>query len=191
MHFEFGFMMLNPESTISTVKEDIIFLKEINKIGEALVHFTKTVPYAGTPIATRLETEGRLRGTLASPDYGYKDPKIELLQLFLTEAFHFRNFDKNGLVERLRYTKFDAIVLHKFFSDVYDTQTYSQSIRDLIRECNAACLENLSLSIRFMEKQTKEEIQRNWFLLDDLVKREISIEHQISSSLNSLMGCYA
>ncbi len=189
--FEFGFMILHPDSTLATVKEDITFLKQIGMSGEAVVHFTKMVPYAGTAIARRLRNEGRLKGTIASPDYGYKDPKLELLQLFFTQAFHFRNFDNNGLVERLRHAKFDAIVLDKFFSDKHDTQSYTQAIRDLIHKCNAVCLENMSLAANFIEQQSEEEILDNWQYLQHLAQEEKDMELHITSSLDWLMTCYA
>lgn len=190
MPFEFGFMILNPDSTFATVKEDIAFLKEIGISGEAIVHFTKMVPYAGTPIASRLKNEGRLVGTLASPDYGYIDSRLELLQLFLTQTFNYRNFDNNGLVERLRHAKFDAIVLNKFLSNKYDTQTYIQTIKDLIRQSNASCLENMSIAVNFMDKQSEEETINNWRFLQHLTQKEKEIESYITSYLDWLMAYY-
>lgn len=189
--FEFGFMILNPNSTFATIKEDINFLKEISRRGEAIVHFTKMVPYAGTPIAHKLKKEGKLIGTIDSPDYTYGDSRLELLQLFFTQAFHFRNFDNNGLVERLRHAKFDAIVLNKFFPHKYDTQAYAESIHDLIRKSNEVCLENMSLAVSFMEKRSEKEILDNWQFLHHLVKEEKDMELRITSALDWLMSCYS
>lgn len=190
MLFEFGFMILNPDSTIATVKEDIEFLKEIGKEGDAVVSFTKMVPYTGTPIARRLKEEGRLKGTIASPDYPYRDPKLEFLQLFFSQAFHFRNFDNEGLVERLRFAKFDAIVLDKFFSDKYDTQSYAEAVRELIRQSNDVVLEKMSLAVNFMDRRREEEIIDNWHFLQHLAKEEKGMESQISASLDRLMTYY-
>lgn len=190
IQYEFGFMLLNPDSTLATVREDISFLKEIGSTGQAVVNFTKMLPYAGTPIANRLENEGRLEGTIASPDYKYQDPKLDLLQLFFTQAFHFRNFDNNGLVERLRHIKFDSIVLEKFYSDKYETHFYSQTIRDLIRESNAHCLEKMSLAVRFIEDQNEEEIVSNWHVLERFIDEERNMELHITSYLDLLMKRY-
>jgi len=188
--FEFGFMILNPNSTFTTVKEDITFLKEIGRRGEAIIHFTKMVPYAGTPIAHKLKEEGKLIGTIDSPDYTYEDSRLELLQLFFTQAFHFRNFDNNGLVERLRHAKFDAFVLNKFFQHKYDTQSYSKVVHDLIRKSNEVCLENMSLAVNFMERQSEKEILDNWQFLYNLVREEKDAELHITSTLDWLIGCY-
>ncbi|MBE0479063.1 radical SAM protein, partial [Candidatus Aerophobetes bacterium] len=191
MPFEFGFMILNPDSTFATLKQDIAFLKEIGKSGQAIVHFTKMVPYAGTSIARRLKKEGKLKGTIDAPDYTYKDPRIELLQLFFTQAFHFRNFDNNGLVERLRHAKFDALVLSKFFSHTYDTNSYARAIQDLIRESNEVCLEKMSLAVNFMERQAEKDIFDNWQFLDHLVQEEKDMERRITSSLDSVLAHYS
>jgi radical SAM superfamily enzyme YgiQ (UPF0313 family) len=190
MPFEFGFMILNPESTFSTVKEDIAFLKEIGKNGQSVINFTKMVPYAGTPIAMQLKREGRLIGTIDSPDYNYKDPRLELLQMFFTQAFHSRNFANDGLVERLRHAKFDAIVLNKFFSDKYNTDTYARTIRDMIQRSNNLALENMSISANFMDKRNENEILDNWQFLQHLAEQEKFAESQISSYLDWLMSAY-
>ena len=189
--FEFGFMILNPDCTFNTLKEDIIFLKDIDKTGGTNIQFTKMVPYAGTPIAQKLKDEGKLTGTIDSPDYTFNDPRLELLQLFFTQAFHFRNFDNNGLVELLRYAKFDAILLNKFFRNKYNTQSYSNLIHDLIRKSNEVCLENMSLAVNFMEKQTEKEIFDNWYYLNNLIRGEQEAELQITNALNNLMACYS
>jgi radical SAM superfamily enzyme YgiQ (UPF0313 family) len=188
--FEFGFMILNPDSTFVTIGEDILFLKDIGSTGQAIVHFTKTVPYAGTPISRRLQQEGRLQGTLAAPDYTYDDPRLELLQSFFTQAFHFRNFDSNGLVERLRHAKFDTIVLKRLFSKQYDTESYANAIKDLICQANAQCLETMSMAVNFMTGRSEQEIFNNWEILERLAQQEKIVESSITTSLDWLMRCY-
>jgi hypothetical protein len=183
-------MVLNPESTFATVKEDIAFLKEIGKDGQCVINFTKMVPYAGTPIAGKLKKEGRLEGTIDSPDYNYRDPRLELLQMFFTQAFHFRNFANDGLVERLRLAKFDAIVLNKFFSDKYDSDSYARAVRALIQRCNDIALEKMSLSANFMDKRNEEDILNNWQFLQSMAEEEKYVESQISSYLDWLTAAY-
>ncbi|MDH4239736.1 MAG: B12-binding domain-containing radical SAM protein [Phycisphaerae bacterium] len=187
MPFEFGFMILNPDSTFETIKADVDFLKVIGSTGCAVVHFTKMVPYAGTPIANKLEKEGRLKGTIAAPDYDYKDPRLELLQLFFTQAFHFRNFDNNGLVERLRHAKFDGIVLNKFFATEYDTDSYKATIQSLTRASNDTCLENMSMAVNLMKERAACEILDNWHFLDRLAMQENETDQYITSALDYLM----
>ncbi len=190
MPFEFGFMILNPDSTLATVRDDITFLKDIGATGRAVVHFTKTVPYAGTSMACRLRAENRLQGTLAAPDYAYDDSRLELLQSFFTQAFHFRNFDNNGLVERLRHAKFDAVVLSRFFSKQYDAESYAKAISGMICQANTQCLETMSMAVNLMAQCSEREIFDNWPVLERLTQQEKAVESSITASLNGLMRCY-
>jgi radical SAM superfamily enzyme YgiQ (UPF0313 family) len=191
MPFEFGFMILHPESTFESIREDIDFLKEIGHDGSANVTFTKTMPYAGTALAHRLAQEGRLKGSVAAPDYGYRDPRLELLQIFFSSAFHFRNFHEEGLSERLRMAKFDALVTHKFFSDSYDTLAYREAVGELIQRSNQLALETMSVGVRFMAARTEEQILANWPLVQHLVRQEKAGEAQLSAALDRLLAHYA
>jgi len=158
MPFEFGFMIFDPGSTFDSVLENIAFLRELTNGGRAIAHFCKMVPYAGTTIARVLDKEGRLAGTVASPDYGYHDNRLSILQYFASIVFNYRNFSRDGLVERLRTAKFDSIVLKKYFSDVYDVDRYGDAVRELIQRSNDAALETLDIATRFMSAKTEEDI---------------------------------
>jgi radical SAM superfamily enzyme YgiQ (UPF0313 family) len=188
--FEYGFMILNPDTTFDTLRKDVSFLKEISADGEAVVQFTKMLPYSGTSINQRLAEEGRLSGTLDAPDYGYPDPRLGLLQLFFSQAFHDRNFDGRGLGERLRLAKLDAAVVAKFFSDVYDAHAYHAAIQDLIRRSNQEALEKMSMAVRFMQDRTEAEIAAQWALMALLVREEKAAEARFSAELAWLMTNY-
>lgn len=188
--FEFGFMLLHPDATIETVQQDIAFLKKISANGDAVVQFTKMLPYSGTPINRRLKKEGRLVGTLAAPDYGFMDPRLNLFQLFLSEAYHIRNFDPSGLGERLRFAKLDVSLVEKFFADQYDAQEYARAVRELIRRSNEEALEKMSMAFHFMANRSQEEIIKNWWILEQLVYEEKVAEAQLSAALDRLMKKY-
>ncbi len=190
MPFEFGFMIFDPESTFESVVENIKFLENITDEGRALANFSKMVPYAGTPIARSLKKEGRLEGTIASPDYSFRDPRLNILQLFISWAFNFRNFDREGLVERLRQARFDGMVLDKFFSDRYDTKSYASAVKDLIRQSNDSALENLALATGLMGKNAEEETYKDWPVLENLRQEELQSEERITSALDRLESCY-
>jgi anaerobic magnesium-protoporphyrin IX monomethyl ester cyclase len=185
--FEYGFMILNPDTTFATLRDDIAFLKEISADGEAVVQFTKMVPYAGTSINRQLRQSGRLKGTLAAPDYGYLDPRLELFQVFLSQAFHFRNFDGKGLAERLRFAKLDVAVVRKFCSEQYEGGSYATALGELIRRSNEEALEKMSMAARFMEKRTEAQIIDKWPYIDLLVHEEKAAERQLTTELDWLM----
>lgn len=190
MPFEFGFMLFTPDSTLETVRQDIDFLNFISEHSDTLVHFCKMAPYAGTPIQQRLCKEGRLEGSLAYPDYRFLDPKLDLLQAFFAQTFNYRNFDDNGLVERLRFAKFDACVLRRFRSSEYKVDDYESAVRELIREANESALDLMQFTLAFIGKNSQEKIVQHWQILEDMRQQELANQQKIRFRLDCLMTEY-
>jgi len=78
LSFDFGFMLVEPYSTIEMIRNNVVFLEEFIGDGWSVAPFCRMLPYAGTPIKRRLEAEGRLAGTAFEPDYSFLDPKLDL-----------------------------------------------------------------------------------------------------------------
>ncbi len=190
MPFEFGFMLLTPDSTTETVEENIDFLQFMSENGDALVHFCKMAPYAGTAIQGRLRQEGRLEGSLAYPDYRFLDPKLDLLQAFFAQTFNYRNLDDNGLVEGLRFAKFDACVSRRFGSCGYNVDLYEAAVKELIRQCNESALDVMAFALAFIKKNGEDKIMQHWHILEDLHRRELATEQVIRFRLDRLMTEY-
>ena len=186
LNFEYGFMILDPYSTFDSIKENIAFLGEICKDGRAVAHFTKMMPYAGTTIAQSLKNEGRLIGDVVFPNYSYEDKRVALLERFVIKTFNDMMFGEDGLVSLILCAKFDSVVLEKFFSDKYDTQKYSKSVRSLTNRCNESALETMSLAVKFMEKRSYEEILYHWEMLELLGQQELDVQKDIIEKIKSL-----
>jgi anaerobic magnesium-protoporphyrin IX monomethyl ester cyclase len=186
INFEYGFMLLDPYSTFGSIKENIDFLEALGKDGQVVVHFSKMFPYVGTPIAQKLKNEGRLGGTIDSPNYAYEDSRIGLLETFIGQTFHNMLSYPSGLAANLQIAKFDFIILDKFFSDEYDTKAYAKSIRKLTVRCNESVIETLNLAIKFMENRSREEILSYWDMMELLGKQELSVQSRIIEDLDHL-----
>lgn len=184
--FEYGFMILEPDSTMDTVRKNIEFLGRVGGDGGSLVNFCKMAPYAGTPIARRLAAEGRLLGTPDAPDYCFNDPRLDYLQLFLAQTFNFRNFSDHGLVERLRLAKFDCAVLDRFFGDEHEVDAYASAVRNLIREANESALRTASLATRFIDQHSLDQIIAYWPLLERWKEEEVAAERRLDSALTQV-----
>lgn len=184
LHFEFGFMLLNPYCNFITLKDDIKFLKWAGRSGLAIAQYTKMVPYAGTPIGKRLISEGRLKGSLELPDYEYEDTRLGLLENFLHMAFSYRNFNPNGLVEKLRYLKFYITVLKKFHPELYKKHFPDIRIEDMIIESNMEFLEKTSMAVELMSDKSETEIIRLWPILDHFISETKSFEKSMSAHLD-------
>lgn len=187
LSYEFGFMLLNPYTTFETMKEDLDFLKNIGEYGTCVLNFTKMIPYSGTPIHNRLIREGRLTGSEFSPNYKFTDPRIDLLESFFHDAFHYRNFNKKGLVELLRFAKFDALLVNRFYPGI-DTIIYQERIKNLTKEANQQLIETMSLAISLMESRNFEAIIKYWPILQNLVFDERKEEQTITYKLQGLLN---
>jgi len=186
--YEFGFMLFTPDSTFETVTENMQFLRRMTDYGDALIHFCKMSPYAGTAIQQQLKVEGRLTGSLACPDYRLGDTKLDLLQMFFAQTFNFRNFSDAGLVERLRFAKFDANVLRQFGSGSEDADRYEERIKDLIHSCNESAIGTMSFALSFVDQNTEDNLIRQWRILESARQHELSVEEQISHDLDLTMA---
>lgn len=107
LSFDFGFMLMQPYSTFESVRENILFLDDFVGDGWTDAGFCRLLPYAGTPIRTRLEADGRLLGTPFEPDYRFLDPRLDLYHAWLMDTFHARNFTSSGLSHILRALHFE------------------------------------------------------------------------------------
>lgn len=183
--FEFGFMLFTPDTTIESIGENLAFLKYAGA-SDAIVNFCKMAPYAGTAIERRLRLEGRLTGSVASPDYQFDDPRTKLFQLFATQTFQHRNFDDDGLVELLRFAKFDALVARRLLGE--DDATYAQAVHDLIIRGNEAALDALSFAHAVMEAYDAESVMDHWGILEDVGRAERAEEDAIVAELTAQMA---
>jgi anaerobic magnesium-protoporphyrin IX monomethyl ester cyclase len=106
--FDFGFMLLEPWSTLSTVRNNLRFLREFCADGYCVAGFCRTLPYVGTPMEQKMRAEGRLTGPALEADYNFQDPRLDAMWDFSLVAFAGRNYGKDALWDRLRGLLFEA-----------------------------------------------------------------------------------
>ncbi|HXH40331.1 MAG TPA: radical SAM protein [Thermoanaerobaculia bacterium] len=106
--FDFGFMLLEPWSTISTVRNNLRFLRQFCAGGYTVAGFCRTLPYVGTPMEQEMRATGRLTGPALEADYTFLDPRLDALWDFSLVAFTERNYGKGATWDRLRSLLFEA-----------------------------------------------------------------------------------
>ncbi len=106
--FDFGFMLLEPWSTVSTVRNNLHFLRDFCAGGYVAAGFCRTLPYVGTPMEQRMRAEGRLVGPALEADYNFLDPRLDVMWDFSLAAFAGRNYGKNAVWDRIRGLLFEA-----------------------------------------------------------------------------------
>lgn len=186
LNYEFSLALLNPFSTFETLKEDLNFLKKINKTTSTAIHFSKMMPYAGTLLFNQLAAEERLTGTFSYPNYSYTDNRLDLFELFIHKAFHYRNNSNDGLVNQLRQARFHHLLTNTFKPGI-GYYFYNRNIRPLIKEANQQMIETLNTALEMMDPLSYDEILNYWPILDNIVESHVENEQHTTFLLNELM----
>jgi hypothetical protein len=140
--FSIGFMLFDPSSTVDTVRENIKFLRQVSADGSYPVNFCKMLPYAGTPIEEYLVKEGRLKGSIISPDYDFLDPRLDWFAFLVKRIFHRRNFEQLGLVSLLGTAQFNQMLVRKFTPEAASLE-YEMALCRFIQKDNGFVLDTL------------------------------------------------
>lgn len=192
-----GFMLFDPASTVETVRENIRFLRKVGEDGHFSINFCKMLPYAGTPIETRLRQEGRLNGTTAQPDYDFDDPTLNWYEFLVQKAFYQRNFSPNGLVALLQQADFDWRVT-SYFTPRKPDHAFEAGLKELTRETNMLATETLEALLddvltygiqHLLEDQERlvRLFEREWRgeMLAELRLKALSVSAEASSEVTA------
>jgi anaerobic magnesium-protoporphyrin IX monomethyl ester cyclase len=184
LSFDFGFMLLEPYSTLEIVRNNIVFLDRYVGDGWTVAGFCRTLPYAGTPLKAQLEAEGRMLGTPFEPDYTFLDPKLDLFYDWMLLTFHERNFTNTGLNEVLRRLNFEARLKlpqrRKFQS------AEAAKLQSITAECNGHALYCLRAALDYIEATPADEIDIRGGFLAKLTAHEKMQERGVADQLRRL-----
>jgi anaerobic magnesium-protoporphyrin IX monomethyl ester cyclase len=143
IRFEYGFMLLDPSSTFSSVRTNIAFLREIVGDGCAAATFCKMLPYDGTPIKDELAASGRLKGDVCTPNYDFLDPRLDDFYTALARIVDVTGWvhGPQALTLQLGWAHTEVAVIRKLFPRLPDTDDYDRKLRRLTARSNARLFE--------------------------------------------------
>ena len=113
----FNLLMFDPDTTLDDLERNIHFIEEA---GDYPHNFGRVELYAGTPLLSRMASEGRTRGTWIQWDYDLGSPEVERVFAMAMRAFHARNFGSDALNNRIMGTRFDLEVVRHFHPELWD-----------------------------------------------------------------------
>jgi len=186
INFEYGFMLFEPTSTFKSLKSDIEFLRKISGNGNSPVVFCKMIPYAETDIEKKLVEEGRLKGTITNPDYDFHNPRLDNYYTFLTETFFEWMYKPEGIHSRLRWHRFEVVVLKKFHPDLKNLSEYEMTLKKIIKLYNNLFFEIVERTINIFENEdsvSKNQLQQT---LDYLNEEQEKITKQWHNNMANL-----
>jgi radical SAM superfamily enzyme YgiQ (UPF0313 family) len=183
LSFDFGFMLLEPYSTLESTLANVDFLDAFVGDGWSVANFCRTLPYAGTPLKTQLEAEGRLKGTPFEPDYDFLDPRLDRFYDWMLATFRQRNFSNAGLCHILRALVFEAhLKLPGYRSFAALDRAYAHT---LTARCNGHALNTLRSALDYIARTPVERIEIDRGYLADLTAHELAMERELTAQVLS------
>lgn len=150
LSFDFGFMLLQPWSTISTVRNNLRFLREFAGDGATPVSFCRTLPYAGTPLEEKLKADGRLAEKDFNADYKFNDPRLDVFYDWTLGAFADRNHSASGTANLLRLLLFES---HLNLPGISSDRIARDQIQNLSALSNQLLLDTAEIALDQIESQ--------------------------------------
>lgn len=190
IQYDFGFMMFHPDSTFSSVLENIEFLEALTDDGSAPITFCKMLPYAETQIEKRLVKEGRIKGELGFETYDLRNPELENYYLFLTRCFEDWMGRPNGLLNKARWSKCYPPVYMKYYPSDPRVKLFQESIKAIIAESNLYfCITARKLISIFQGNSLNAMMKLRYIKTDIYTQHQIFKERldEIIVSINSII----
>ena len=153
----YGFMLFDPTSTFESIRENLVFLREMTSDGLAAATFSRMLPYGGTPIRDYLRKDGRLRGDLTHPDYDFLDLRLnEYYSLLLPTVRPWVH--KKGLTYELNYAWDELQTMMRLARSVEGANEYREALRQLTAESNDRLLTHVEQSLDAFEQGDRSQL---------------------------------
>ena len=110
----FNMLIFDPDTTVESLRTNIEFIRYA---AEHPSNFGRVELYAGTPLLSRMQAEGRVTGDYLQWDYSLGDSNVERIFELSMQAFYERNFGEDALANRIMATRFDIEVCRHFHAD--------------------------------------------------------------------------
>ena len=112
----FNMLVFDPDAQLDGLLANMAFLEAH---GEHPSNFGRVELYAGTPLLSRLQAEGRATGDYVAWTYEQDTPVMQRIFELAMAAFHERNFSGRALANRLQSTRFDVEIARHFHPELF------------------------------------------------------------------------
>lgn len=103
--FDYGYILFQPESTFSSLRESLRFLEEICRDNLVPITFLKLIPYFGTRVERELREAGRLTGRPGNFDYSYLTPALDACWGAVLNCFDEWLWGRRGAVNLAKWVR--------------------------------------------------------------------------------------
>jgi len=125
IEYDFGFMLFNPESTFSSVRENLTFLRKVCGDGSS-----------PTEIESVLQQQQRLTGSTGFRNYNFRDPSLDDFYSFLTDAFNEWISSHDGILNTARWARYYLSVYKKYYKITSEFIQIKKLVKSYVTESN-------------------------------------------------------
>lgn len=191
--FDYGFMLFQPETTFTSLGENLDFLMKICHDGFTPVTFLKVLPYYETRIERELREEGRLKGKPGFLDYDFRDNRLNNYYQFISQNLTVWRQASDGMVNMSKWLRNNISVFLFFCLWSKAASPVSETARELIAESNVYLLDTLKELSEYFESRVSGEPEKDKYL--EMKAEEIRQKHkfftgQIDNCINRLYYLY-
>jgi anaerobic magnesium-protoporphyrin IX monomethyl ester cyclase len=134
--FDYGFMLFQPSSTYSSIKENLNFLQEICGDGFSPVTYLKMMPYCATRVEKELRKEGRLKGIPGFYDYDFLDESMNHYYVFIRDCLNDWIGASDGLSNISKWARNYLSVFSHYFEMSPGVHLVSSNVKTTVSESN-------------------------------------------------------
>jgi radical SAM superfamily enzyme YgiQ (UPF0313 family) len=180
--YDFGFMLLHPNTTFQSIRENLDFLNQICSDGSSPITFCKMLPYAETKIEYLLIKEKRLKGEPGFKDYDFINSSLNHLYAFIKECFRDWISNHDGLLNIARWVRYYLSIYNKYYQLDPNINCMNKEVMKCISESNVFFLNTIKKLVNIYEEQRYEKVHSS-----ELNKIRKSVKEKHSEYRNKLI----
>jgi radical SAM superfamily enzyme YgiQ (UPF0313 family) len=144
IEFDYGSIMFQPESTFTSLRENLEFLAGICRDGHVPLTFLKLTPYFGTRAERELREAGRLKGQPGNFDYNFISESLDACWSAVNDCFAHWLWGREGAVNLAKWVRNCLAVSDFFGKPNSDREECRLEYRDLVARSNLCLVDNLT-----------------------------------------------
>lgn len=125
--FDYGYILFQPESTFSSLRENLHFLEEICSNSIVPMTFLKLMPYFGTRVERELREAGRLIGRPGRFDYNFLTPALDACWEAVSDCFAEWLWGREGAVNLAKWVR-NFLAVRDHFGEPNDIVERQRSV---------------------------------------------------------------
>jgi radical SAM superfamily enzyme YgiQ (UPF0313 family) len=174
--FDYGMILFQPDSTYSSLRENLEFLAGICRDGHVPMTFLKLIPYFGTRVERELRETGRVKGQPGNLDYDFMCESLDACWSDVRECFADWLWGPQGVVNLAKWVRNYLAVWDHFGNSINITEECRTRYRDTVAQSNLFLAETMT---RFFDYYESGDYITDGHRLKENIKADIEEKHQL------------